>query len=554
MAHAFALAPPTFEHVLNADEQMRAASRRLLREYVNGVRMAVVETFKRLPNSMQWLRLADALRARHHIQWQESLQHWDHPMLQQTLTEANARQIRAFCDLILSVDSPYAEFYSEQHSPFAHQTWADGLAELEARSATWEIATDRFYASFYTYAATGWLGLYYAQKEGVDVGRVQGLFDEASTAAAATVPRAPERQPRPARAKPEPRAALSDALVSAAAKLGAELAQRTRAAIEGYQKARDERRALEARVIADRDCFAAERREALRATPATPKATATASATGRLLDGRRMRGSILPTWLMLVGLSWVSLLWGALISAPFGVGLLIAGTALGGIFVVPLWGTVWGFLGMGAARDSTLREMGFKDLDKDHGLHQSLVRYCRALDIPLPRLGTIDARNAFAMGSDVNNATVAIGRPLLNDLDGDEVDAILAHELGHVVSGDMRKMMLMRTFQNATVWFAMFQGMKQFARWVICWAAELAILAFSRKREYWADAAGAALAGKTAMIGALRALDRDPAVSGGEKTHARFMFRGTLSTHPTMAQRIAALESEAYIRKLPRRS
>lgn len=257
---------------------------------------------------------------------------------------------------------------------------------------------------------------------------------------------------------------------------------------------------------------------------------------------------------MLVGLSWVSLIWGALISLPFGVGLAIFATMFAGFVSVPLWGTVFGFLGMGAARDSTLRQMGFQDLDEGHDLKQTAARYAQILGIPQPRLGTMEVRNAFAMGTNRADATVAIGRPLINTMRADEVNAILGHELGHVVSGDMRKMMLMRTFQNATVWFGLTQGLKQFTRWVICWAAELAILAFSRRREYWGDAIGAALAGKDAMIGALKKLEQAPVLSGTEATHARFMFRGTLSTHPTMAQRIDALERESYIQRLPRRA
>ena len=199
--------------------------------------------------------------------------------------------------------------------------------------------------------------------------------------------------------------------------------------------------------------------------------------------------------------------------------------------MVPLFGTLFGFLGMGVARDSTLRQMGFKELPEGHVLRGISAHYCKALDISPPRIGTMDPFNAFAMGTDRNNATVSLGRPLIDSLTPQETAAVLAHELGHVVSGDMRKMMLMRTFQNATVWFAMAQGLKQFARWVICWAAELCILAFSRKREYWADAIGAALAGKDAMIGALRKLEQAPALTSDEKTHARFMVRGKAVLH-----------------------
>lgn len=272
----------------------------------------------------------------------------------------------------------------------------------------------------------------------------------------------------------------------------------------------------------------------------------------RSLDGAALRRSILPTWLMLVGLSWVSLFWGALISIPIGVGFGILASAVAGIFAVPLWGTIWGFIGMGAASASTLRRMGFHEFPKDHALMSTCAQYCRQLDIPPPRLGTMDAFNAFAMGTDRNHATVTVGAPLLKTLTPSEVNAVLAHELGHVATGDMRSMVLMRTFQNATVWFAAFQGFKQAARWIICWAAELAILASSRNREYRADAIGAALAGKEAMIGALRKIDKGPALTSDEKQNARFMFRGKVfSTHPSTADRIKALEEETYLRKLP---
>lgn len=270
------------------------------------------------------------------------------------------------------------------------------------------------------------------------------------------------------------------------------------------------------------------------------------------VDGNRMRSPLFGTWLMLVVLSWVALVWGVLLTIPFVGPFGVIGAMMGGFVAVPLWGTVWGFLGMGAAHDSTLRDMDYADADPLTPLAQTAAQLASRLDLPPPRIGTIAAFNAFAMGTDHRHATVAIGRPLMLDLTPDELAAVIGHELGHVVSGDMRKMMLMRTFQNATVWFAMFQGLKQFARWVISWAAELAILAFSRRREYWADAIGAAITSKEAMIGALRKLDQAPALTPGERTHARFMFRGSaFSTHPSIEQRIAALEKESYLNRLP---
>jgi len=277
----------------------------------------------------------------------------------------------------------------------------------------------------------------------------------------------------------------------------------------------------------------------------------------RNLNGPALHKSIVPTWIMLVGLSWVSLLWGGFISVPFGVGIGIFATIFAGFVAVPVWGTVFGFLGMGAVRTSTLSEMGFKPLPDDHPLALKAATFAADLGIPAPALGTIDVYNAFAMGTSYQDATVAIGKPLIERLDPDEVAAILGHEMGHVVSGDMRRMMLMRTFQNATVWYMVAQRLKLFARWVICWAAELAILSFSRRREYWADAIGAALAGKEAMISALNKMSDAPELTTTESTHARFMFRGRFvglfSTHPSMDARIAALQDEKYLRKLPLR-
>lgn len=286
-------------------------------------------------------------------------------------------------------------------------------------------------------------------------------------------------------------------------------------------------------------------------TPTNPQPSEL-PASPRTLNGKALRTTVIGTWFMLVAMSWVSLFWGMFISMPTGIGLGVMLSAPVAIFAVPLWATAFGFLGMGFARDATLKQMEFKELPEDHPLRLTATRFCQQLEIPVPKLGTIDAHNAFAMGTSQDKATVALGRPLIETLTPQETSAVLAHELGHVVSGDMRKMMLMRTFQNATVWFAMAQGVKQFARWIICWAAELYILAFSRRREYWADAIGAALAGKEAMIGALEKLDKAPALSRPEQTHARFMFRGKpLSTHPATADRIQALREETFIRRLP---
>lgn len=284
------------------------------------------------------------------------------------------------------------------------------------------------------------------------------------------------------------------------------------------------------------------------------KAT-TAPPTQRVINGAALHRSIIPTWLGLVFLSWVSLFWGMLISLPFGVGLGIAATLGAGIFAVPLWGTVMGFLGMSAARSSTLRAMQFTEVSAEHPLAIITEAYSKTLGLPTPKVGTVNVHNAFAMGLSRSNATIAIGIPLMEDLTPDEVAAVIGHELGHIANGDMRQMMLMRTFQNATVWFMFSQKFKQLARWIICWVSELLILQSSRNREYWADAIGAALAGKEATMSVMRKMEGAPALTAEENTHARFMVRGRMSgllaTHPSFADRIRAIERETYLARLP---
>lgn len=269
------------------------------------------------------------------------------------------------------------------------------------------------------------------------------------------------------------------------------------------------------------------------------------------IDGKALHGSLIPTWLGLVVLSWVSLAWGTLISIPFGVGIALAASFMIGIVAVPLWGTLFGFLGLQAAKNSTMRGMGYKPCGPYDDLLARTQILAKQLNLPPVQVGTVEVCNAFAMGMSRSTATVAIGRPLLTMLSGPERDSIIGHELGHIASGDMARTMLMRTFQNAGVWYMGFQGAKQFVRWIICWAAELFILAHSRHREYWADAVGAALAGKDAAISALRKVHAAPSLTHRERTHARFMFRGTFSTHPTLDQRIEALRNETYLRRLP---
>ncbi|MEJ2442934.1 MAG: protease HtpX, partial [Exilibacterium sp.] len=146
--------------------------------------------------------------------------------------------------------------------------------------------------------------------------------------------------------------------------------------------------------------------------------------------------------------------------------------------------------------------------------------------IDMPEVGIFPAQqaNAFATGWNRNKALVAVSAGLLQRFDRDEAKAVLAHEIGHVANGDMVTLALLQGVVNTFVMFfariightvdrVVFKNERGhgFAFYIVTFIAEiiLAILAsmivlkFSRYREFRADAAGANLAGRSAMISAL---------------------------------------------------
>lgn len=272
----------------------------------------------------------------------------------------------------------------------------------------------------------------------------------------------------------------------------------------------------------------------------------------------KIRNSSVPTWLGLVFGSWFGLAWGALISLPVGVGFgVAAGSILGGFAIVPLWGTLWGLVGLGMQRQDALGQLGIRLLPEDDEVTRRVHTMAGRLGLTTrPWVGIMPYNNAYAIGSSPSNALVVIGGPLLDTLSKVEVDAIIGHELGHVANNDMRRMGLARSFQNALVWYLGFSNtLQRFGRWSLTWMSELYMLRLSRNREYWADAIGAALTSKEAMISALERLHGMPDLSSFERKNARLMFRGRtsalLSTHPTLNERRRALEKETYLRKIP---
>ncbi|NLT20130.1 MAG: protease HtpX [Syntrophomonadaceae bacterium] len=178
--------------------------------------------------------------------------------------------------------------------------------------------------------------------------------------------------------------------------------------------------------------------------------------------------------------------------------------------------------------------------------------------------------NAFATGPSRNNSLVAVSQGLLNKMDRESVEGVLAHEIAHVANGDMVTMTLLQGVINTFVVFlsriiAYFASMfvKEEARGIVHFIAVLvfqillsilgsiAVMAYSRHREFAADSGGASLAGKHKMIKALKSLKNTiDMVDNEQEALATFKISGgkrkglsqLLATHPDLDERIERLE------------
>ena len=209
-------------------------------------------------------------------------------------------------------------------------------------------------------------------------------------------------------------------------------------------------------------------------------------------------------------------------------------------------------------------------------LVSTVRRQAEAAGIGMPEVAIYNAPdvNAFATGMSRNNALVAVSSGLLQTMNKDEAEAVLAHEVSHVANGDMVTLALIQGVVNTFVIFlsrvighvvdrVVFKVERGHgpAFWITAIIAEilLGILAsiivmwFSRRREFHADAGGARLAGSGKMIAALERLKRSSGQPHLPDQLAAFGINGGLGggikrllmTHPPLEERIAALRSAA---------
>lgn len=251
-----------------------------------------------------------------------------------------------------------------------------------------------------------------------------------------------------------------------------------------------------------------------------------------------------------------------------------------------IWGMGGSFISLFLSKWMAKWSMGVQIIDpsttNQNQKELLMVVYALADKAGLPKMPEVGIYNspevnAFATGPSKGNALVAVSSGLLNKMDRGQIEGVLGHEVTHIANGDMVTMTLLQGVINAFVMFLaralafalsrlfsgnrdedrnaspiMYYGIVFVLEMVFMLFGTLIVAAFSRYREFRADAGGARLASPDKMISALQGLKRvyeikdertdQPAfqalkISGG-KGVMRFF-----ATHPPLDDRIDRLKT-----------
>lgn len=271
----------------------------------------------------------------------------------------------------------------------------------------------------------------------------------------------------------------------------------------------------------------------------------------------------------------------------FGIVLSILGIDAHSVTGLLIFALIFGFAGsfisLLLSKTMALKAVGGQIITQprnaeEYWLLDTVRGLSNQLQIKMPEVAIYRAAdmNAFATGARRDHSLIAVSTALLERMNKEEAEAVLAHEISHVANGDMVTMTLLQGVLNTFVIFisrmlasvvsqAMSErsrDMSQMAYFVIVMVFEFVfgILAsiiamwFSRYREFHADAGAAKLVGKDKMIAALQRLkvSYEPqeestimafCINGGKKVKFSELFM----SHPSLDKRIEALRNGQFI-------
>jgi heat shock protein HtpX len=285
-----------------------------------------------------------------------------------------------------------------------------------------------------------------------------------------------------------------------------------------------------------------------------------------------------------------------LLAALVSTRLDLATVAVAVCLATVLFGTVSYWTGT----RQVLAAVGAVQLPRERapGVYSRRDRLCAAMDIDPPAVyvAGFQRPNALALGG-ARRGAVVVDRTLFRVLDGDEFEALLAHELAHLESYDslvqtlayslLRSLagllllvvaplvLLMQGFARGAAWaagrprshrsvFGLARALIERGVATVLLVLTLPLLALSRRREFAADARAAEITDPLALARALRKIERasQPGwgllsllyTRGDERDDDAGGLSGLLSTHPDTDERVRRLLERASDRDLPRGS
>jgi heat shock protein HtpX len=289
---------------------------------------------------------------------------------------------------------------------------------------------------------------------------------------------------------------------------------------------------------------------------------------------------------LFIGTNLAVLLLLSIVCHLFGIDQMAASRGYGGMGGLLAFAAVFGmggaFISLALSKWMAKMSTGARVItqpqnETERWLLDTVRRHAQNAGIGMPEVAIYDApeMNAFATGMTKNSSLVAVSSGLLQQMDRDQITAVLGHEIGHVANGDMVTLTLIQGVLNTLVILAARIVGRVVENWmsggrdsrdgggigyfvvvivlqlVFGLFASMIVAAFSRWREFRADAAGAKFAGTGAMISALQRLQANHGENTLPKTIAAFGIAGPLAdgfkrlfmSHPPLDERIAALRN-----------
>lgn len=246
------------------------------------------------------------------------------------------------------------------------------------------------------------------------------------------------------------------------------------------------------------------------------------------------------------------------------------------LFISAIIGFTGSFISLLISKWIAKRSMGVELVkesknETERWLLNTLEKISLKSGIKTPEFGIFNSQqpNAFATGASKNNSLVALSTGLINHMNRDEIEAVIAHEVAHIKNGDMVTMTLIQGIINTFVIFfsriighfvdrVIFKVQRGhgpayyitsiIAQILLSILASIIVMWFSRKREYAADLYASKLVGSNKMISALKTLSKkspqalpDQMAAFGISGRKDKSYKSLFSSHPSIESRIESI-------------